>query len=165
MTGGTRQITASNSAPALGDVPATMNASSASDVRLAARYHRRWCGDMQGPPFARIEKPPETIAAIVRRAIAADDRSRSACRRGASRRPDRPATAPGRIKPCVESSQSAAGALSRTEHREVIQRNGQTQSTAENRGRWSRRLAVRRRYWTPVSERLANSCKRRQRRH
>jgi hypothetical protein len=56
MTGGRRPITASNSVPGLGDVPPTMNASSANDVTLAAKYQCKWCGNMQAPPFARIEK-------------------------------------------------------------------------------------------------------------
>jgi hypothetical protein len=145
MTGGTRPITASYSALGLGDVPATMNASSASDVTLAAMYQRKWCGDMQAPPFARIEKAQEAIARIVSAAIAAEDPSRSACRRGALRRPDQGADsarlriprsgaapllslparrpAPSRVRPCVESRRCSAGALSQTEHRDVIQRN------------------------------------------
>ena len=39
--GGTRPITASNSALGLDDVPATMNASSVSEVALAATYKRK----------------------------------------------------------------------------------------------------------------------------
>jgi hypothetical protein len=47
MIGGTRTITASNSALGRGDVPATMPDSSVSDVALAAMYKRRWRKDMQ----------------------------------------------------------------------------------------------------------------------
>ena len=47
------------------DAPLLVNASSASDVRLAAMYQRKWCGDMQAPPLARIEKAQETIASSV----------------------------------------------------------------------------------------------------
>ena len=39
--GGTRPITASNSALGLDDVPAMMNASSVSEVALAAIYKRK----------------------------------------------------------------------------------------------------------------------------
>jgi hypothetical protein len=56
MTGGTRLITASNNAFGLGDVAATMSASRVSDIALAAIYKRKWRGDMQAPPFARLEK-------------------------------------------------------------------------------------------------------------
>jgi len=77
MTGGTRPNTASNSALGLGDGPATMNASSASEVALAAMYQRKWCGDMQAPPFARIEKARATIARVASAAIAAEDSRRS----------------------------------------------------------------------------------------
>jgi len=53
MMGGTRAITASNSALGLDDMPATTNARSVSEVALAAIYTRTWGGDMQGPPFVR----------------------------------------------------------------------------------------------------------------
>ncbi len=54
MIGGTRLIIASNNALGLGDVPATMSASSVSGIALAATYKRKWRGDMQAPPFARM---------------------------------------------------------------------------------------------------------------
>jgi hypothetical protein len=41
MIGGTRPVTASNSAPGLDDVPAMIDASSVSEVTLAAMYKRK----------------------------------------------------------------------------------------------------------------------------
>jgi hypothetical protein len=124
------------------DAPLLVNASSASDVTLAAMYQRKWCEDMQAPPFARREKAQETIARIVR-PTSRPGSSRSTCRR--LHRPDgdgglgsAPHTAikrsaaafaagerrptPAGTRPPDESRQCAAGALFQTEHMHVVPR-------------------------------------------
>ena len=65
--GGTRPITASNTAFGLDDVPATMNVSSVSEVALAATYKRKWRGDMEVPPFVRSQEGQELSRRFVSR--------------------------------------------------------------------------------------------------
>ncbi len=95
------------------DAPLLLNASSASDVTLAAMYQRKWRGDMQAPPFARREKAQETIARIVSRlrdqvpvALLADEQhcaGRMATAYSARLRIPRSSAAPLTLRPAREN--------------------------------------------------------------